>query len=372
MRAALTTGRAALAAAALIAATAAPVVAAGHRPVEPGELQTRLDEVVASGGIGAVAEVRDGDAVWKGHSGVNQLGTSRAVGADSRFRIGSITKTFVATVVLQLVDDGRLSLDDSVESWLPGTVPNGDQITVRYLLNHTSGLFDYLHTLVLPPSPAFLDYRSTTWTPGELVQRAVSNPPLSDAFGKEFNYSDTNYILLGEILQRATGKSYADLIENRIITPLHLRATSVPGTSEVIPGPHMQGYVPIVENGNRRLVDYTDMNPSVMGAAGGMISNTSDLNRFFAALFGGRLVSPDLLEDMTQPGTDHGRYGLGLFIVRTPCGAVYGHDGDTLSYSSWAYSSKDGRRQVSIALTPNFQGDVDDAVGDLLTEAFCG
>lgn len=358
---------------AVIAATTAPVAAAtAQDPRHPAGLQRALDDVVASGGVGAVAEVRDGHSVWKGHSGVAALDTDRAVPPGSRFRIGSVTKTFVATVVLQLVEEDRLHLNDTVESWLPGVVPGGDKITVRHLLNHTSGLFDYLHTLVLPPSPEFLKYRSRTWTPDELIARAVSNPPLSETPGKEFHYSDTNYIVLAEIIKKATGRSYADMIESRIIRPLRLRGTSVPGTSEVIPGPHMHGYVPIVENGAYRLVDYTEMNPSVMGAAGGMISTTSDLNRFLAALFGGRLVSQDLLHEMTQPGTDPGRYGLGLFIVQTKCGiTAFGHDGDTASYNAWTYSTLNGRRQVAIGLAPNFQGDADDAVDDLVDKTFC-
>jgi D-alanyl-D-alanine carboxypeptidase len=360
---------------ALLAATAAPAAAAAteHGTRDRPALQSALDDLVASGGVGAVAEVRDGHRVWKGHSGVAQLETHRAVPADSRFRIGSVTKTFVATVVLQLVEHGRLHLGDTVESWLPGVVPSGDQITIRHLLNHTSGLFDYLHTLVFPPSPEFLTYRSRTWTPDELVERAVSNPPVFDTPGMAFDYSDTNYILLGMIIEKATGTSYAHAIETQIIRPLHLRGTSVPGTSEEIPGPHLHGYVPIADSSGYALVDYTESNPSVMGAAGGMISTTSDLNRFLAALFGGQLISRDLLLEMTDPGTEHGRYGLGLFIVQTACGIpVYGHDGDALSYNAWTYSTKDGSRQIAIGLTPSFHGDTDDAVDALVDKAFCG
>ena len=149
----LVTATTALAVAAAPAATAAPV-----QPDRAG-LQERLDDVVAAGAVGALAEVRDEHGVWRGTSGVAELGTTRAVPVHGRFRVGSITKTFVATVVLQLVDEGRLRLDDTVEKWLPGVVPDGDRITVRQLLNHTSGLYDYLHTLPLPPS-------RSSWTTG--------------------------------------------------------------------------------------------------------------------------------------------------------------------------------------------------------------
>nr|WP_179791761.1 serine hydrolase domain-containing protein [Actinopolymorpha rutila] len=361
----------------MVAATAAPVAAtpaaAATTEPAPRELQSALDRIVDAGAIGAVAEIRDRHGVVRGHSGVAALDTHRAVPVQSRFRIGSITKTFVATVTLQLVDEGRLNLNDTVEKWLPGVVPGGDKITLRYLLNHTSGLYDYLHTLTFPPDPAFLAYRSRTWTAEELIHRAVSNPPVVKDPGKQFSYSNTNYILLGEIIEKATGRTYGEEIERRIIRPLRLRGTTVPGTSEQIPGPHPHGYVPVRQGEDTQLVDYTEMNPSVMGAGGEIISTTSDLNRFYAALFGGRLVPSSLLDEMTEAGTDGGRYGLGLFIVRTTCGiTVYGHDRDALAYDAWAYSTKDGRRQVAIAVTPDHAGNPDEAVDALVDAAFCG
>lgn len=373
MRRASTTARAVLAGAVVISLTAAPVAAtAVSDEPRPRELQTALDEVVETGAIGAVAAVQREHGGWHGHSGTALLDTTRAIPEESRFRIGSITKTFVAVVALQLVDEGRLRLDDTVEKWLPGVLPRGETVTVRHLLNQTSGLYDYLHTLTLPPDPRFLDNRLRTWTPTELIDRAVSEGPVFAEPGTEFSYSNTNYLVLGQILRKATGLSYGALIERRIIRPLRLRATVVPGTSQDIPGPHAHGYVPITRDGSTRLVDYTEMNPSVMGAGGEMISTPTDLNRFFEALFRGRLVPADLIGQMTEPGTDGGRYGLGLFIRTTSCGlTVYGHDGDALAYNSWAYSTRDGRRQVAVALTPDFRGDPDNAVDQLVDRAFC-
>src|SRR5690606_34433105 len=134
-----------------------------------GELQKKLDDVVA---IGALAEVRDGARVWRGSTGVARLDSERKVPVAGRFRAGSITKTFVATVVLQLVAEHRLRLDDPVEHWLPGVVPNGERITIRHLLNHTSGLYDFKDTLSMPPNPEFYELQHRTWTPMEQIERA--------------------------------------------------------------------------------------------------------------------------------------------------------------------------------------------------------
>lgn len=356
-----------------LAVMAAPAaVSAAPRGTDRGGLQQRLDDVVAVGAVGALARVRDERGVWRGTSGVAELGTARPVPTSGRFRVGSITKTFVATVVLQLVDEGRLELDDPVERWLPGVVPLGERITVRHLLNHTSGLYDFRRTLPMPPAPEFLANRWRTWTPAEQIRRALANPPTSEEPGSTYAYSNTGYLVLGQIVEEVTGRPYGEEIERRVIQPLRLRDTSLPGTSPRVGGPHPRGYVPIERDGETRLVDYTAMNPSVMGAGGEMISTARDLNRFTAALSGGDLLPGPLLNEMRTPGVRGGRYGLGLAWHDTPCGVrVYGNDGDALAYQAWSFATEDGRRQVTVALTPDFRGDPDDAVEALMDEAFC-
>ena len=335
-------------------------------------LQRSLDDVVAAGAVGALAEVRGQRGTWRSVSGTAELGTSRQVPVRGRFRVGSITKTFVATVVLQLVDEGRLRLDDPVEAWLPGVVPGGRGITVRHLLNHTSGLYDYLYTLPFPPSQEFLDNRWRTWTATEQLQRAVAHPPTFEPPGSAFAYSNTNYLLLGKIIKQVTGRPYGHEIERRIIRPMRLRGTTMPGTSPYIHGPHAHGYVPAPPDGEA-LLDYTRMNPSVMGAGGEMISTATDLNRFFAALLRGRLVTERLLDEVKTPGTEGGRYGLGLAWRDTSCGIrVYGNDGDALAYAAWSFSTSDAHRQVTVALTPDLRRDADDAVDAFLDKAVCG
>jgi D-alanyl-D-alanine carboxypeptidase len=348
-----------------------PAVAGAAVP-ERGGLQEELDVTAGASAVGALAEVRNGGRVWQGTSGVALLGTSRAVPVDGRVRIGSITKTFVATVVLQLVDEGRVRLDDSVERWLPGVVPNGRNITLRQLLNHTSGLYDFVRTIPMPPSPEFFAGRWRTWTVSEQIRQALANPPTSEVPGSEYAYSNTGYLLLGEVIRKATGRTYGQEIERRVIRPLGLSGTVVPGTSPWIPGPHPHGYLPTDLNFTH-YIDYTEVNPSLFGAAGEMISTTADLNRFFAALLGGRLLSKHLLKEMETPGTATHAYGLGLSWKDTTCGRrVYGNDGDALTYNTWSFSTADGHHQVTIALTPTHQADPDAAVNTYINKAICG
>ena len=294
----------------------------------------------------------------------------RPVPVHGRFRVGSITKTFVATVVLQLVGEGRLRLDDPVERWLPGVVPDGHRITVRQLLNHTSGFYDYLHTLPMPPAQEFLDNRWRTWTAAELVQRAVAHPPTFEPPGSAYAYSNTNYLLLGQIVEKVTGRSYGKEIERRIIRPLRLPGTSMPGTSPWIRGPHPHGYVPT----QRRRAPGRLHGDEPVGVRRRWRDDLHDggsqplLRR--TARWPAAAGSPARRDE--DAGIEGGRYGLGLAWRDTSCGIrVYGNDGDALAYQAWSFSTEDLRRQVTLALTPDFTGDPDDAVDAFLDEALC-
>ncbi|MFE7226910.1 serine hydrolase domain-containing protein [Nocardioides sp. NPDC057577] len=338
------------------------------------DLQRRLDEVVPAGAVGVLAEVRTERGVWRGSSGVAELGTSREVPARGSFRAGSVMKSFLATVVLQLVGERRLRLEDTIETWLPGVVPGGDRITLRQLLDHTSGLYDVVRTLPLPPDPAFVDNRWRTWTTTELVERGLAQPP-THAPGTAFSYTSTGYLLLAQVVEKVTRQTYATEIERRIIEPLRLRSTVLPGASPWIRGPHPHGYVPVEtrNEGGTELVDVTEMNPSLFGAAGEVISTARDLNRFFAALLGGRLIDGQLQEEMKTPGVADATYGLGLRWEDTTCGVrVYGHDGDAVAYQTWSFTTADGRRQATVALSRSFEGDPEDAVAEFIDRAVCG
>src|SRR2546430_1891528 len=215
-----------LAAAALVGSASAGRERAAGREAE---LQRALDQVVAAGAPGAVLLVREGDRTIRLRSGYGNLKPRTPMRAGDRFRVGSITKTFVATVALQLVGERKLALEDNVERWLPGVVPNGKRITVRHLLNHTSGLFDYGgdRTFV---AEAFR-HPLKDWTPRQIVAIATAHKPRF-APGAGWSYSNTNYYVLGLIVEAATKHSLASELRQRIFAPFRLKATSFPTRPE--------------------------------------------------------------------------------------------------------------------------------------------
>ncbi|GAB3821760.1 serine hydrolase domain-containing protein [Kribbella italica] len=332
-------------------------------PLPAAELQQEVDAVVAAGATSATVEVSGDGRPARASSGPAVAGTNWPVPQNARFRIGSETKTFLATVVLQLVDEGRLSLDDKVERVLPGVV-HDDRITVRQLLNHSSGLYEVLATMPSPRSEEFLAIRWKTWTTAELVARATAYPVVFTP-GTEVRYNNTGYLVLGLIVEKLTGHSYADEIKHRIIQPLQLKSTSLPGTNPFIFGPHARGYLPL----ERGLVDITEVNPSILNAAGEMISTTRDLNRFFQALLGGELLPAHLMQELKT--TAHGsQYGLGVISRGVPCGTAWGKDGDAPGYSTWTFVSPTNHRSVTVSVTWG-AGNHKAAVNALLDKELC-
>ncbi|MGX2994030.1 serine hydrolase domain-containing protein [Streptomyces sp. JNUCC 64] len=295
------TGAVGLVAAALTAsAFAAPARAhpggAGH---DHRATQRALEGIVRGGIPGVTGQALTGDRVWRGVAGVGDLRTGAPRKADDRFRVASITKTFVATVMLQLESEGRLDLDDSVETWLPGTVRghghDGRKITVRQLLNHTSGVFDFINDPAYARKyldPGFRVNRFKTRTPREAVDAAMANPP-TFAPGTDYAYSNTNYVLAALIMEKATGRTYEREVRDRVIKPLKLRATVMPGNSSLMPRPNSRAYSKLTEDPTAtRIYDVTSQNASQTWAEGDIISSAGDLTRFYSALMKGRLLSP--------------------------------------------------------------------------------
>jgi D-alanyl-D-alanine carboxypeptidase len=348
MRANLSMLAAATAIALLTTGSSLAPAAPTAKPTERVRLQKLLDALVAAGVPGAIVLVRHGERTIRLASGYGNLAPRTPMRATDRFRIGSETKTFVATVVLQLVGERKLTLQDTVERWLPGIVPNGRAITVHQLLNHTSGLFDYAEDKAFE---AQLDNPTKTWTPSQLVRLAVAHKPLF-APGAKHSYSNTGYILLGLIVEKATSHPLAQELRQRIFAPLRLRATSFE-TKPRIAGRHAHGYTRFHKP---RLTDISVISPSIMGAAGAIVSTADDLTRFHRALFGGRLLRPALLAAMKTTVSvpmAHGRqaYGLGLIMSRYgPCGVFWGHGGETFGYETFTDSRSDGKRDLVIAL----------------------
>ncbi|MFB7474040.1 serine hydrolase domain-containing protein [Kitasatospora sp. NPDC056184] len=345
------------------------------------DLDPELRAVVEHGAsTAALGEAREnGRRTWRGSAGVTDIDSQRPVRADGRFRIGSVTKTFVSTVVLQLVDEGRIRLDDPVERYLPGVVPNGGAISVRQLLNHTSGLYDYLD------DPRFLFHdeaslrsylaagRWITWSPSQLIEVGAQGTPYF-APGQGWHYSNTNYVLLGEVIRKVTGHAWQSEVDRRIVKPLHLDETTFPSSRTAVPGPHAHGYVKLPEG----LADITRLSPSFGDAAGNGISTSADLNRFHAALFGGRLLSPARLAEMTTavPAPMIGaHYGLGLIRYDLPCGEVWGHTGGLPGYNTVWLGSKDGARQFSLSFNLSQGAETEETFTTLnafILKASCG
>lgn len=359
------------------AGVAAPARAAVYTTDET-SVQHSLDAIVQAGAVGALAEVRDAYDRRSLTSGRADVSSNRPVPPGGHFRIGSVTKTFTATVLLQLVGEGRVGLDDPIERYLPGLVPNGQAITVRHLLNHTSGIVDYLDDTEAVPvkGEAFLtETRFRTFTPRELVRIATRHEPYF-APGGGFHYSNTGYVLAGLIIEQVTGRSYAKEVERRILRPLHLRDTSVPGTSTGIPGPNAHGYLPIKRDGQTRLVDVTRLNPSMASSAGEMLSTAADLNRFFSALLGGKLLRPAELKVMQTGAANDGRvtYGMGLWWGPRTCGVtVWGHGGSIPGYRTMSVHSADGRH-LTVSYTPSTATGTDEAgaLEAMIDTVFCG
>jgi D-alanyl-D-alanine carboxypeptidase len=329
------------------------------------ELRQAVRRLTSDDGVpGALARVHDahGDTVIT--SGVADVRTKRPVPRNSRFRIGSKTKTFTATVALQLVGEGEIELDAPVDRYLPGLVD--PRITVRELLQHTSGVPDYLP--LLDPADIVADPAKHR-DPADLVELALGHPAEFEP-GTSWSYSNTNYLIVAMIIEKVTGHDYGMEIRRRILRPLHLRATSVPGDSTNIPGPNPQGYLKTPDG----LLDITRLNPTVAGAAGGMISSASDLDRFYDALLHGRLLRPAQLEQMmtTYPLGDGQGYGLGLQSTRLPCGTVlWGHDGDMLGFRTSGGATLDGRQVTVMTNLYRLDGVHNADLGKVVATALC-
>ncbi|WP_078942778.1 serine hydrolase domain-containing protein [Streptomyces viridochromogenes] len=354
-------------------AAATPAGAGGHDAT-----RKAIQAAVDAGVPGVTATGKDGHRTWSATAGVGNLKTGKPRSADDRYRVGSITKTFVATVLLQLEAEGRLSLDDSVEKWLPGLVRgnghDGGRVTLRQLLNHTSGIFNYTadddfgRTYFL--KDGFFEHRYDTHRPEELVALAMTHKPDFEP-GTSWNYSNTNFVLAGMVVEKVTGRPYGDAIRARIIEPLHLTATSVPGTRVTVPGPSSRAYSKLAETATGPTYDVTKINPSLAHAAGEMVSSSTDLGRFYAALLRGRLLPREQLAEMTTtvPMSETNGYGLGLMKAELTCGVtVWGHGGGIHGSISEAVTTRDGRKSLAF----NFNGDWSGDAGAVVEAEFCG
>ncbi|RSM97160.1 serine hydrolase [Nonomuraea sp. WAC 01424] len=357
---------------ALAAAFPAGAVAAPAGNETQARLRQLAREVVAAGAPGVLVRVDDGrgrpveiaeQAAWTRRDHVLKAG--------DEFRMGSSTKTMMAVLVLGLAAEGRLALTDPVDKWLPGKVPGGASITLRMLLNHTSGLYDYTGDPAIRPSMLGTDRRR--WTPEKLLAVGVKHKPLF-APGTRWSYSNTGYAAIGAVLERVTGTSLADLVRDRITRPLGLDHTYY-ATDRSWRGPYARGYEPdaahmppAVPAAFRRFagprhdghVDVSGHDPGWGGPAGAVVSTTRDWARFQSALMSGKLLPADQLAQLrtTVPmdarHPDGPGYGLGIQTAAHPCGTFWGHDGGMPGYLTTGLTDRTGGRTAAVLVSAEF------------------
>lgn len=306
----------------------APAAARAEAPGTPAlekDLREAMRETGGRGGVLAVKRCKQPAEVAAGGA-ADALGT-RPVTTDDAFRIGSITKTFVAVLVLQLVEDGKIGLDDPVVRHLPG-FPGDGRITVRQLLNHTSGLPDYLG------SERVRAGMQRPWTPDALVAAGVALPSKLGP-GEDHDYSNTNYIVLGQLLEKAGDGSFEAQLRRRVLDPLKMRNTWVDGAER----PRRVRVRGTERLGNGRYVNVDDAEHlSVAWTAGAMVSTAEDLLAFSQGLFEGTLLKPEtraaMLASTPLPGGRTAPYGFGIMIENGPLGPFYGHGGSIPGFTS--------------------------------------
>jgi D-alanyl-D-alanine carboxypeptidase len=331
---------------------ATPIAEAGQSL--PEDLQLALTDtvlsVLAESYIpGAIVSVSiPGQGNWSLAAGLGDVTNATPMRLDDHFRIASITKTFVATVALQLVGEGKLSLDDRLSQFIDG-IPNGDEITLRHLLGMTSGVYNYIYDPVIS-----VDYAQDPllpFTPEQAIEIVREHGQADFPPGEQFVYSDSNYILLGAIIEQVTGRTIAEEVTERIIVPLGLNGTSFPlGTSD-IPEPFAHGYA--ATSPGAPLRDVTHSNPDIAWAAGAMISTLEDLHTWSNALVAGTLLTPELQAErlaITYVVTEPLTFGYGLGI--SEIGGVLGHSGGILGYGTWMM--QDPATGITVVQMTNF------------------
>jgi D-alanyl-D-alanine carboxypeptidase len=335
------------------------------------EIQSDLDGLTRSGVVGSIATLDDGTTTAVMTSGVPNRTDGDSIGKNDRVRIGSVTKTFTASLVLQLVAEGKIDLDAPIEQYLPGLLHgsgidgrgidgsgiDGSAITVRQLLQHRSGLPEFAGE---PGADEWIAANEDrTLTPSAAVAIALGKPA-QFVPGTSFVYTNTNYIVLGMLVESVTGRSYADELQSRILDPLDLEDTYLPPAGERdIRGDHLTGYQDL----DGGLTDVSRTEPSIPWSAGAMVSTGTDLNVFWRALLDGQVVPAEQLAEMTTPQgaateAEGSGYGLGVGATELPCGVTYiGHSGGIYGYYTLSGATPDRAFTVTLTSTPKDQPD---------------
>lgn len=319
-----------------------------------GQLDSIIDAAVNSTGIpGAMVGIWGPDGNYVKVAGVADTATKAPMETDFYHRIGSVTKTFTVTALLQLVDEGKIGLDDPISQYVDG-VMEGDAISLRHLAGMRSGLVDYTTS-----EQFVMEYLSDprrAFTPEELVGY-VKDLPLQLRPGTTVDYSNTNTVLLGMVIEKVSGSRLSDVIDTKIATPLGMEHTSFPMTN-AFPTPHAQGYTN--QTLDESVTAATDWNPSWGGAAGAMISSLDDMRIWVPALAKGDLLTDDTQKQRLQTvnlseGDDSSGYGLGLFNS----GGWIGHNGSLPGYKTVSVYLPEKDTTLVVFINTDIDGETD-------------
>ncbi len=351
-----------------------PVRPAERTGIDPVALQAGLQELADAGGVGIVARVTAGQQGWAGSLGSAAPGTPAT--PDARFRAASVTKMLTSVLALQLVDRGQWTLDTTIGDVLPGLWPTRSRVTLRQLLSHTSGMPDHLSALIAGAKTPrqFQRVISQRRTDHELV-RAAKRQPWEFPPGTSFGYSNTNFVTVGLMLERAVGTPVSRLMERRIFRPAGMTQSALTRSPRIRPPE-------LVETGvlGKKLRDLSGTEPSLFSYAGALVTTTADLDKFQAALSSGLLVSRARLHAMranvaVQPNGLS--YGLGSYRLPDPCDKgryVFGHDGATFGTLTMTFARPKGHMRVTVSMSGR---DLDDvkakqelAMGTYVLDAF--
>ncbi|MET8125340.1 serine hydrolase domain-containing protein [Streptomyces sp. NPDC005065] len=380
LAAALVLGIAAGPAAPALAAARTAAAAPMYDVPDAETLKAVMSGLPSKDATAALVRIGGTDGSWRGSSGVHDLRSNRPADPDARFRAGSVTKVFTAATVLQLAAEKKVDLDRPVRAYLPGLIPAAyAKVTVRHLLNHTSGL----------PAPDFPGTTVEEWyenrfrihTPRGMVTSATAKPAEFPA-GTRQHYLNINYTVAGLLIEQVTGHTYESEVGRRILRPLGLHGTSFPGSDPRIHGPHNHGYQTMTSaDGSTGLRDVSVWGATDGWAAGDIISTTADLERFVTALFRGRVVRGPWLEEMfTLPSPSvrdyltgqPAAYSAGLTSWELGGHQVWGKTGGRWGYNAGIGASRDLSRTMvySVNSTDAKGADTNDVVMGLVVAAF--
>jgi D-alanyl-D-alanine carboxypeptidase len=334
------------------------------------KLNKALDDKRAEFGVpGVIVGVWvPGKGEWISCKGIGDIKTGTGPAIYDHVRIASITKTFTATMILQLADEKRLKLTDTLDMYDLGvTVPNRDKITIRNLLNMTSGLFNYTNDENFWSK--FLTNPTAAWTPKQVVDISIAHGVVAPP-GQGYDYNNTNYVLLGMIIEKLTGNTVGAEIKSRIIDKLGLQNTSFPTTAEM-PVPFVHGYMPdsVIggDTSGLAVIDMSVESPTPFFTAGGMISDLMDIKTCLQALASGKLLSPEMhKEQLTFASPNTSSYGLGVMNG----GILIGHSGEITGYNSSAYTQTGGNGATIIVLLNRYPSKVEGASDQFMLQIY--